>query len=54
MDKVKKAYVDSRFRTFDSVSDTDFKFELKEPLDPQIILFGMSMYPPYMEDSWIS
>ena len=29
----KKAYVDSRFRTRDSNSDSDFKFELKEALD---------------------
>ena len=33
MDKVKKVYVDSRFRTNDSVSDSDFKFELKESLE---------------------
>ena len=33
MDKVKKVYVDSRFRTNDSVSNSDFKFELKEALD---------------------
>ena len=33
MHKIKKAYVDSRFRTRDSNSDSDFKFELKEPLD---------------------
>ena len=33
MDKIKKAYVDSRFRTHDSNSDSDFKFELKEALD---------------------
>ena len=33
MDKIKKAYVDSRFRPRDSNSDSDFKFELKEALD---------------------
>ena len=33
MDKVKKVYVDSRFRTNDSVSNSDFKFELTEALD---------------------
>ena len=33
MCKIKKAYADSRFRTRDSNSDSDFKFELKEPLD---------------------
>ena len=32
MDKIKKAYVDSRFRTRGSNSDSDFKFELKEAL----------------------
>ena len=32
MDKIKKAYVDSRFRTRGSNSDGDFKFELKEAL----------------------
>ena len=32
MDKIKKAYVDSRFRTRDSNSDSDFKFGLKEAL----------------------
>ena len=33
MDKIKKAYVDSRFRTRGSNSDSYFKFELKGPLD---------------------
>ena len=33
MEIIKKAYADSRFRTFDSTSDRDLKFELKEPLD---------------------
>ena len=33
MDKIKKAYVDSRFRTRDSNSGSDFKLELKEALD---------------------
>ena len=33
MSKIKEAYVDSRFRTRDSNSDSDFKFELKGPLD---------------------
>ena len=31
--KFKKAYVDSRFRTRDSNSDSGFKFEFKEALD---------------------
>ena len=30
---VKECCIDSRFRTFDSVSDSDLKFELKEQLD---------------------
>ena len=33
MHKTKKAHVDSEFRTRDSNSDSDFKIELKEPLD---------------------
>ena len=33
MDKIKNAYVGSRFRTRDSNSDSDFKLELKEALD---------------------
>ena len=33
MDKIKKAYVDSRFRTRGYNSDCDFKFGLKEALD---------------------
>ena len=33
MDKVKKVYVDSRFRSRDSTSNSDFKFELNESLD---------------------
>jgi hypothetical protein len=33
MDKVKKVYVDSRFRTADSASNSDFRYELKEALD---------------------
>ena len=33
MDKIKKIYVDSRYKTSDSVSNSDFKFELKEQID---------------------
>ena len=33
MDKVKKVHVDSRFRTNDSDSNGDFKFELIEALE---------------------
>ena len=33
MDKIKKVYVDSRYKTSDSVSNSDFKFELKEQID---------------------
>ena len=33
MDKIKKVYIDSRDKTNDSVSSSDFKFELKEALD---------------------
>ena len=29
MDKVKKVYIDSRYKTNDSVSNSDFKFEIK-------------------------
>ena len=33
MDNIKKVYVDSRYKSNDSVSNSDFKFELKEALD---------------------
>ena len=33
MDKIKKVYVDSRFKTNDSVSNSDFKYELKEQIE---------------------
>ena len=33
MDKIKKVYVDSRYKTSDSVSNSDFKFEINESLD---------------------
>ena len=33
MDNIKKVYVDSRYKTNDSVSNSQFKFELKEGLD---------------------
>ena len=33
MDKIKKVYVDSRYKTNDSVSNSDFKLEIKEALD---------------------
>ena len=33
MDKIKKVYIDSRYKTNDSVSNSDFKFEIKEALD---------------------
>ena len=29
MDKIKKVYVDSRYKTSGSASNSDFKFELK-------------------------
>ena len=29
MDKIKKAYVDSRYKSSDSVSNSDFKFDLR-------------------------
>ena len=29
---IRKIYVDSRFKTSDSYSDAQFKFELKEPV----------------------
>ena len=32
MDKIKKVYVDSRYKTNDSVNNRDLKFELKEAL----------------------
>jgi len=31
--KIKKCYIDSRYRTEDSKSDTDFKFDLKQSID---------------------
>ena len=33
MDKVRKVYIDSRFRTNDSDSNSDFKFEFTEALE---------------------
>ena len=33
MDKIKKVYVDSRYKSNDRVSNSDFKFELQEALD---------------------
>ena len=33
MDKTKKVYIDSRYETNDSVSNSGFKFEIKEALD---------------------
>ena len=33
MDKIKKVYIDSRYKTADSNSNSDFKVELKETLD---------------------
>ena len=33
MDKTIKVYIDSRFKTNDSVSNSDFKFELKEQIE---------------------
>ena len=32
MDKIKKVYIDSRYKTNGSISNSDFKFELKEAL----------------------
>ena len=37
MDRIKKVYIDSRYKTSDSISNSDFKFEIKEALDlPEI------------------
>ena len=33
MDKIKKVYIDSIYKTNDRVSNSDFKFEIKEALD---------------------
>ena len=33
MDKIQKVYIDSRYKTNDSVSNNGFKFEIKEALD---------------------
>ena len=33
MDRIKKVYIDSIYKTNDSVSNSDFKFEIKEALD---------------------
>ena len=33
MERIKKVYVDSRYKTSNSISNSDFKFELKETLD---------------------
>ena len=33
MDKIKKVYIDSRYKTNDSNSNSEFKFELKEQID---------------------
>ena len=33
MDKIKKVYIDSRYKSADSNSNSDFKFELREVLD---------------------
>ena len=46
MDKVKKVYVDSRCKSNGSVSNSGFKFELKEALEP-----GNTVW--YVDDSSI-
>ena len=33
MERIKKVYVDSRYKASNSISNSDFKFELKETLD---------------------
>ena len=33
MDKIKKMYIDSKYKTNDSISNSDFKTELQEALD---------------------
>ena len=33
MDRIKKVYIDSRYKTSDSISNSDFKSEIKEALD---------------------
>ena len=43
MEKIKKAYVGSRFRTRGSNSDSGFEFELKEALDLPMMQYVISM-----------
>ncbi len=43
MDKVKKVYVDSRFRSRYSASNSDFTFELNEALVISDIVLGSGM-----------
>ena len=43
MDKIKKVYIDSRYRTADSNSDSGFKVELKEVLGLPEIQYVMLM-----------
>ena len=33
MDKIKKVHIDSRYKISDSISNSEFKFEIKEALD---------------------
>ena len=49
---VTKCYIDSRFRTFDSISGSDFKFELKEQLgltDNAVCYVGDIQFPTHGE-----
>ena len=43
MGKIKKAYVDSKFRTRGSISDSDFKLGIKKHLVYQIIQYVILM-----------
>ena len=50
MDKIKKVYIDSRYKTNDSVSNSVFKFELKEALDipDNTVLYRRYLHSSYM------
>ena len=47
MDEIKKVYIDPRYKTNDSVSNSGFKFELKEALDLPDNTVCFSMIPVF-------
>ena len=48
MDRIKKVYIDSRYKTSDSISNGDFKLKSKKHLTYPITQYVISVIPVFL------